>query len=229
MNTEKSKTVYTSGQLVKFTETLGDQGVQSDGFQVGIQEGLFADLAEYLGKHERLLRVDRDKLREALYLDPPVFMVTVGNLTMAERFSRANFTSVDPRITTLNPNTGFGKADSRMRFFEFDYPELRGEVFSSVLPDHLVSRIRSNLDGKHHRLATFVEFIAFTQHFRSLHDRSSLLYLDETFSETIGGPTLVIALNRVGADGVELRLERAHQAMRAEREGERFRVLAVRC
>lgn len=63
------KTVYTSGQLVKLTETLEQHGVVPETFQNGFSTGLTADYFEAVGKAE-LIKVSREEFRRVLGLGP---------------------------------------------------------------------------------------------------------------------------------------------------------------
>lgn len=65
------KTVYTSGQLVKLTETLEQHGVVPETFQNGFSTGLTADYFEAVGKVD-LIKVSREEFRRVLGLGPIV-------------------------------------------------------------------------------------------------------------------------------------------------------------
>ena len=63
------KTVYTSGQLVKLTETFEQKGVTSEHFQVCFSTGLTSDFAEAMATAD-LTKVNREEFRRVLGLGP---------------------------------------------------------------------------------------------------------------------------------------------------------------
>jgi hypothetical protein len=94
-------TVYTSGQLGKFTALLQQKGVDREKFQAGLSTGFLAEVAEALALVD-LTKVDRIALRQAMGLGPIgnlLELFTVVDLPAVERFVARDHFKVDVSVS----------------------------------------------------------------------------------------------------------------------------------
>ncbi len=90
-------TVYTSGQLGKFTDVLDGKGVVHEHFQRGLTSGSFADVADFLVSGGEY---DRDAVRSALGLGPFNWPTEVDyGLDLGEMIAAGHYDWSNPDIT----------------------------------------------------------------------------------------------------------------------------------
>ena len=138
-------TVYTSGQLVKFTELGEQKGLNPERFQLLLQSGFFSDLLEI-----NLSQINRDDFREAMGLLQLKFDFVVDyNETKEQLINQGNYDFADHLIDDLPFPISVGKIE-----------KITGEL---VVVDytHGPLDVKKQLEKSHLRTPTLAELLTF--------------------------------------------------------------------
>jgi len=175
-------TVYTSGQLVKFTSLLEQKGSNPERFQLFLGSGVLADLLEVDPS-----RIDREEFRKMIGLPPLVLRITVDySLTLEQMIALGQYDWKNDDITAKNfPVNGEGKKEITVELVKYE----SGMSSEAILAD---------LDKNGLRPATHEELLAFGAAFPELQRKFPIVALGSVAS--IFGDRRVAFLDRYDSE-----------------------------
>lgn len=188
----KKESVYSSGQLVKFTTMFGDAGVEENTFHLGFAQGLFFDIAEALvfNRQREDWKVDRAKLRKLLGLLPLEFELGVGIFTKLTVSNFPEFSSVDPDVLRL-PFRQVPRRAVKAVLKQIDF----AEIYASAAPEEVIGEVHRAFLKKGLRAATIEELLLFSYQYCDFQPHQKMSVLALAAEKNRGGSTVVACIS----------------------------------
>jgi hypothetical protein len=207
------KSVFSSGQLVKFTGTMTEQGVRTTGFQHGFSSGLFSDVAECLAQ-EQPVKIDRNALRQVLGLDPLLFRFKVDySLSLGQMFSDADFSVVSPTVIETNFKVnGTGIVEYEAELLALDFSNMEGKAAPEYLTGIITKTLAKQVGQDGYKFARIEHLIAFSQNYQQLNRKCPVVALGAT---AMIGDKMVACIHehQLGRGGVSIAFHRLSRVL----------------
>lgn len=189
-----NRSVFTSGQLIKFICLLAAKGIGPQRFQEGISRGMFSDIAEYLADDQylephELRKLDRNKLRAVLGLIPLSFRMTVDcTQTLDQMLSAHSYSFIYCAIGEGEikvQGSGSYETDAELVPFESEI------VTNDASIPAAVEVFIQELSAAGNRPANLEELIAFTTNFSTLPNKVKVVALGARFKGRDGAEEFI--------------------------------------